>query len=107
MFPVWLKFRGGKGVATGCGSFLLIAPKSILCMVGIFVIVVAIFRYVSLGSVVAAAPLPILAWGLHESVEPQSLLLMFAVSLLIVWKHRQNLGRIAAGAEPKLGARKS
>ena len=106
MFPVWLKFRGGKGVATGFGSFLLIVPKSILCMLGIFVVVLAIFRYVSLGSVVAAAPLPILAWGLHESVEPQPLLLMFAVSLLIVWKHRQNLTRIAAGTEPKLGARK-
>jgi glycerol-3-phosphate acyltransferase PlsY len=105
LFPAWLKFRGGKGVATGCGSFVLIAPKSILCMVGIFVVVVAILRYVSLGSVIAAALLPILAWGLHEYVEPKQLLLMAATSLLIIWKHRLNLSRIVAGTEPKLGAK--
>jgi acyl phosphate:glycerol-3-phosphate acyltransferase len=106
LFPLWLKFRGGKGVATGLGSFLMIAPKSILCMIGIFVVVVAVFRYVSLGSVAAAALLPVLAWTLHESLEPKSLLLMFAVSALIIWKHRQNLSRIATGTEPKLGATK-
>ena len=105
LFPVWLKFRGGKGVATGFGSFVLIVPKSILCMIGIFVVVVAIFRYVSLGSVVAAALLPILAWGLHEYVQPRELLLIFATSILIIWKHRKNLSRIAAGTEPKLGAK--
>jgi glycerol-3-phosphate acyltransferase PlsY len=105
MFPVWLKFRGGKGVATGFGSFALIAPKSILCMVGIFVVVVAILRYVSLGSVIAAALLPILAWGLHEYVEPKQLLLLAAASMLIIWKHRQNLARIAAGTESKVGAK--
>ncbi len=104
LFPVWLKFRGGKGVATGFGSFVAIAPKSILCMVGIFVLVVAIFRYVSLGSVVAAALLPILAWGLHEYIQPRELILLFATSVLIIWKHRQNLSRIAAGTEPKIGA---
>lgn len=105
LFPVWLKFRGGKGVATGFGSFALIVPKSVLCMVVIFLIIVAIFRYVSLGSVVAAALLPVLAWGLDNHVEPRELLLLFAASLLIVWKHRQNLSRIAAGTEPKVGAK--
>jgi glycerol-3-phosphate acyltransferase PlsY len=105
LFPVWLKFRGGKGVATGFGSFILIAPKSILCMVGIFVVIVAIFRYVSLGSVVAAALLPLLAWGLHEYVDPRELLLLLVTSLLVIWKHRQNLSRIAAGTEPKLGVK--
>jgi glycerol-3-phosphate acyltransferase PlsY len=106
MFPIWLKFHGGKGVATGLGSFAMVAPKSVLCMVGIFVVVVAISRYVSLGSVVAAVPLPVLAWGLHESVEPRPLLLMSAVSALVVWKHRQNLRRLAAGTEPKLGTKR-
>jgi glycerol-3-phosphate acyltransferase PlsY len=105
LFPVWLKFRGGKGVATGFGSFVLIAPKSILCMIGIFVVMVAIFRYVSLGSVVAAALLPILAWGLHEYVDPRELLILFAASFLIIWKHRQNLSRILAGTESRLGAK--
>jgi glycerol-3-phosphate acyltransferase PlsY len=102
LFPVWLKFRGGKGVATSFGSFALIAPKSIVCVVGILVVVVAIFRYVSLGSVVAATLFPILVWGLHEYVEPKQLLLLAAASVLIIWKHRLNLGRIAAGTEPKL-----
>ncbi len=105
LFPPWLKFHGGKGVATGVGSLALIAPKSILCVVGIFVVVAAILRYVSLASVVAAALLPILAWGLHEYVEPKQLLLVAATSLLIIWKHRYNLGRIAVGTEPKLGAK--
>jgi glycerol-3-phosphate acyltransferase PlsY len=105
LFPVWLKFRGGKGVATGVGSFALIAPKSIVCVVGILVVVVAVFRYVSLGSVVAATLFPILVWGLHEYVEPKQLLLLAAASLLIIWKHRLNLSRIAAGTEPKLGAK--
>jgi glycerol-3-phosphate acyltransferase PlsY len=106
LFPVWLKFHGGKGVATGFGSLALIAPKSILCMVGIFIVVVAIFRYVSLGSVLAAALLPILAWGLNEYDEPKQLLLLAATALLIIWKHRQNLIRIAGETEPKLGAKR-
>ena len=105
VFPLWVKFRGGKGVATGLGSFGMLVPKSVLCMIGIFVLVVAVFRYVSLGSVAAAAPLPVLAWAFHESREPESLILMLATSALIIWKHRQNLSRIAAGTEPKLGAR--
>lgn len=106
LFPVWLKFRGGKGVATSFGSFVLIAPKSILCVVGILVVVVAVFRYVSLGSVIAATLFPVIVWGLHEYVEAKQLLVMAAASLLIIWKHRQNLGRIVAGTEPKLGAKK-
>jgi glycerol-3-phosphate acyltransferase PlsY len=104
LFPVWLKFRGGKGVATSLGSFVLVAPKSIVCMVGIFLIVVAVLRYISLGSVAAAAAFPLLAWALHEYVEPARLLLIAAASLLVVWKHRDNIARIAAGTEPKLGA---
>lgn len=106
MFPIWLKFRGGKGVATSLGSVLLVAPKSIACGVGIFLILVAALRYVSLGSVAAAAALPLLAWALHEYVEPAQLLLIAAVSLLVVWKHRDNIARVAAGNEPKLGAKR-
>lgn len=106
LFPVWLKFRGGKGVATSLGSFVLVAPKSVVCIVGVFLILVAMLRYVSLGSVVAAAALPLLAWVLHEYVEPAQLLLIAAASLLVVWKHRHNIARLAAGTEPKLGAKR-
>ncbi|MFI5109938.1 MAG: glycerol-3-phosphate 1-O-acyltransferase PlsY [Terriglobales bacterium] len=106
LFPVWLKFRGGKGVATSLGSFVLVAPKSVVCMVGVFLILVAMLRYVSLGSVAAAAAFPLLAWALREYVEPAQLLLIAAASLLVVWKHRHNIGRLTAGTEPKLGAKR-
>ena len=58
IFPIWLKFRGGKGVATGLGAFIVIAPKAVLIAAAIFVILVLIFRYVSLGSVAAVAMFP-------------------------------------------------
>ena len=106
MFPVWLKFRGGKGVATSLGSFVLIAPKSILCIVGLFLIIVAATRYVSLGSVVVAAAFPLLVWSLHESVEPLQIFLLALASILILWKHRQNIARLLAGTESKLGAKR-
>ena len=101
LFPVWLKFRGGKGVATSLGSFALIAPKSIVCMVGLFLLLVAATRYVSMSSVVSAAAFPVLARALHEYVEPVQLILIALGSLLVIWKHRQNVGRIVAGTEPK------
>ena len=104
MFPVWLKFRGGKGVATSLGSFVLIAPKSVVCMVGLFFLLVAVTRYVSLGSVVTAAAFPVLAWVLHEYVEPVQLALIVLACLLVVWKHRQNIARLVAGNESKFGA---
>jgi glycerol-3-phosphate acyltransferase PlsY len=106
LFPVWLKFRGGKGVATSLGSFALIAPKSIVCMVGLFLLVLAATRYVSMGSVVTATAFPVLAWALHEYIEPAQLILIALASLLIVWKHRQNIRRIVAGTEPKFRAKR-
>ena len=103
LFPIWLKFRGGKGVATTFGAFILLTPKSILCMVGLFLILAAAFRYVSLGSVVAAAAFPLLAWGLHEYADSRQVVLIAMVSALVIWKHRRNIGRLAAGTEAKLG----
>ncbi len=105
LFSIWLRFRGGKGVATSFGAFILLTPKSILCMVGLFLIVTVAFRYVSLGSVAAAAAFPLLAWALHEYVDPRQLVLIAAVSALIIWRHRQNIGRLAAGTESKLGTK--
>ena len=103
LFPIWLKFRGGKGVATTFGAFILLTPKSILCMAVVFLILVAAFRYVSLGSVVAAAAFPLLAWGLHEYADSRQVVLIAMVSALVIWKHRRNIGRLAAGTEAKLG----
>jgi len=107
LFPVWLKFRGGKGVATSLGAFILLTPKSVLCMVVLFLLIAVVFRYVSLGSVAVAAVFPLLAWAFREYVDSRQLLLIAAVSLLVIWRHRQNIGRIAAGTESKLGAPKS
>ena len=105
LFPVWLKFRGGKGVATSLGAFILLTPKSILCMVVLFLLVAVAFRYVSLGSVAVAAAFPLVAWALHEYVDSRQLIFIALVSLLVIWKHRQNIGRLAAGTESKLGTK--
>jgi glycerol-3-phosphate acyltransferase PlsY len=103
LFPVWLKFRGGKGVATSLGAFILLTPKSILCMVVLFLLIAVAFRYVSLGSVAVAVAFPMLAWALHEYRDSRQLGLIALVSVLVIWKHRQNIGRLADGTEAKLG----
>jgi glycerol-3-phosphate acyltransferase PlsY len=107
LFPIWLKFRGGKGVATSLGAFILLTPKSILCMVVVFLIVAAASRYISLASVAVAAAFPFLAWILHEYVDSRQLILIALVAVLVIWKHRQNLLRLATGQETKLGSSKS
>ncbi len=104
MFPVWLKFRGGKGVATGLGSFLVLVPKTILIMIGIFIAVFLLFRYVSLASIVAVALFPVVAW-LCSPFPPgcRIFILMAVASLLIVAKHHENIRRLLAGTEPRFG----
>ena len=105
LFPVWLRFRGGKGVATSLGAFILLTPKSILCMVGMFLLIAVAFRYISLGSIAVAAAFPLLAWALHEYADSRQLVFIALVSALVIWKHRQNIRRIAAGTESKLGTK--
>jgi glycerol-3-phosphate acyltransferase PlsY len=109
LFPVWLEFRGGKGVATSLGAFILLTPKSIACMLVLFLILALAFRYVSLASVAVAAAFPLLAWIFHEysnSDDQRQLVMIAVVSVLVIWKHRQNIRRIADGTESKLGSKK-
>ena len=107
MFPVWLKFRGGKGVATGLGSFVLIAPKAILAMVILFAGIVLVFRYVSLASITAVALFPALAWLLDGYLaNPRMLACMALSSLLIVAKHHENIRRLMAGTENRFQTRR-
>jgi glycerol-3-phosphate acyltransferase PlsY len=105
IFPVWLGFRGGKGVATGLGSFLLLTPKAILLALAIFVAVAATFRLVALASIIATASLPALALLLGDSGKPVQL--MGAASLLIILKHHQNIGRMLRGTEPRFQFRRT
>jgi len=106
IFPIWLKFRGGKGVATGLGAFLMIAPKAVLLSAGIFFILVLIFRFVSLGSIVAVAAFPNLTLVLHEyGNNSVALVLMATASVLIIVKHHANLRRLLAGTENRLGSK--
>jgi glycerol-3-phosphate acyltransferase PlsY len=105
MFPVWLGFHGGKGVATGVGVFLLLAPIALLCAGIIFVTIVWLTRYVSLGSITAAVIIPLLIWLQSVFVEPvaESLLIAaIAAAVLIVFAHRGNIGRLARGTESKI-----
>ena len=106
IFPIWLNFRGGKGVATGLGAFLMIAPKSVLFAAGIFVILVLILRYVSLGSIAAVAVFPNIALVMHEyGRSPLALVLMASASVLIVVKHHANIRRLLTGTENRLGSK--
>lgn len=103
IFPIWLRFRGGKGVATGLGSFVLLIPKAVLLAMAVFLIMLAAFQWVSLASVTAAASLPLLTLALREGYAAQIALVSIA-SALIILKHRPNMRRLLAGAEPKFRA---
>ena len=107
-FPVWLRFKGGKGVATGLGVFLAIAPKAVFISVGIFVLVVGVTRFVSLGSAISAAIFPLIAYSLEPGLRNRlAFALVAASSLLIILKHYGNCQRIFAGTEHRLGTNKS
>jgi acyl phosphate:glycerol-3-phosphate acyltransferase len=106
IFPVWLRFRGGKGVATGVGVFLMVAPIATFCAVIIFVVVVTITKYVSLGSMVAVAIIPLFVWMDMVFIKPITdlwplLIAAVAGAMLIIFAHRGNIRRLAEGTEPK------
>ncbi len=106
VFPVWLKFRGGKGVATGLGSFVMIAPKAVLISVVIFILIVLLFRYISLGSITAVAAFPVFVWILHQYGGSWLALTFTALSsVLIIAKHHQNIRRLFAGTENRFRSR--
>ena len=103
IYPVWLKFRGGKGVATACGVFGVLSPVATVVAASAFVAVVCVTRYVSLGSMVATVLLPPLAY-LTEAPGPVTIGAL-AVATLIVYRHRSNLAQLQAGTEWRLGQR--
>lgn len=102
LFPVWLKFRGGKGVATYLGILVALAPVAALVFALLWVGLLLAVRMSSLAGMAAAASAPLTAVALGER---QLALMLLAFSLLVIWRHRDNIQRIAAGREPRVGRR--
>jgi acyl phosphate:glycerol-3-phosphate acyltransferase len=101
-YPVWLKFRGGKGVATGFGAFLVIAPLSALAALGLWFVVLAIARWVSLASMVASAAFPLLL-KLIDRPDLRTLAAVSVAAVVIVLRHVSNMRKIVAGEEARIG----
>ena len=109
MFPVWLGFKGGKGVATGLGIFLPICPEAVAAALVLWIIMVAFWRYSSLGSVVAAAALPVFVYLLYapgHAPPPSVSMGTVLISVLVIVKHRANIQRLIAGEESRLTFRR-
>jgi glycerol-3-phosphate acyltransferase PlsY len=104
-FPVWLKFKGGKGVATGVGAFFLVSPVATGVAFLIFIVSFALSRFVSLSSVLSALAFPFLALYFRPS-PPIVLLILLSASGLIILKHHSNIRRLLNGTEPKFGEKK-
>jgi glycerol-3-phosphate acyltransferase PlsY len=106
VLPVWLKFKGGKGVATALGVFLFLFPQAVLVSLAIFILVMAVSRYVSLGSILAALAFPIAAHFVYHP-DRMSLLLVAALAVVVIAKHHQNIRRLIAGTESRFAVKKA
>lgn len=106
MYPIWLGFRGGKGVATGVGVFLVLAPLAVMMVGVILLAIVVVTRYVSLGSITAAATIPLFVWLQHGLISPvanlwPTMFAAIAAAALIIFAHRGNIQRLLQGTESK------
>jgi len=102
VFSVFLRFRGGKGVATALGVFLALSPLAVAVALGVFVVLMLIWRYVSLGSIAAAAVMPIAVWALGEG-RVMGVVTMI-VALIVIIRHTENIKRLVAGTESRFKA---
>ncbi len=103
-FPVWLKFKGGKGVSTALGVFLALSPLAAVSALLLFILFVAYWRFVSLGSVAAAAAMPLLIYFLWAPRHAPPMVVnvgTLAIALLVIYKHDGNLQRLVEGTEPQ------
>jgi glycerol-3-phosphate acyltransferase PlsY len=107
MFPLWLGYRGGKGVATALGGLLPLVPFAILAALALFVALALGFRYVSLGSVISAASVPGFAWLFYDEHFGRSAFILVCIaSAVVIARHHQNIGRLLARTEPRFQLRR-
>jgi acyl phosphate:glycerol-3-phosphate acyltransferase len=108
-YPVWLRFKGGKGVATGLGVFTALCPYAGLSSLAVFIIVVLMWRYASLGSIAAAATMPLLVYLFWAPGHAPPLAIVFGTlfaTALVIYKHDANMQRLVQGTEPRFGSGK-
>jgi acyl phosphate:glycerol-3-phosphate acyltransferase len=105
-FPVWLGFRGGKGVASALGVFLALTPISSACTFAIFLVIFLITRYVSLASIIGSATFPLFGFYFVPFRTPIVIAGFLFIPLLIILKHSQNIRRLLAGTESRFGKKK-
>jgi glycerol-3-phosphate acyltransferase PlsY len=106
IFPVWLGFRGGKGVATALGVFLVLSPMLALCLLGVFIVVFALSRYVSLASILAAASVPLFALLFAGHMSHIVLFGFLFIPVQVIAKHHANIRRLLSGTESRFGGKK-
>jgi len=99
LYPVWLKFRGGKGVATLLGALIPLLPVAAAVYAVIWLVLLLMIRISSVAGMAAAVSAPIVALIIHSSLAP----MLFAFAVLVLWKHRQNILRLIRGTEPRIG----
>jgi glycerol-3-phosphate acyltransferase PlsY len=108
VYPLWLGFRGGKGVATGFGVFLGITATAALVALAAFILIFALSRYVSLASIIAAIAFPVAALLLpHEPLTPFMIAVVILLPLIVIAKHHANIRRLLAGTEYRFGKSKA
>jgi len=100
-YPCWLKFKGGKGVATTTGVYLALAPEALAVALAVFVLALLLTKYVSVGSILAAVALPAAVWFTKEDFFLR--MVTIALGIMAILKHRKNIQRLMAGTESRLG----
>jgi acyl phosphate:glycerol-3-phosphate acyltransferase len=107
LYTVWLRFKGGKGVATALGVFVGVAPAPVGIVLGLFAAIVLFTHYISLGSILAAAAFPFVVYAVYRDQLPTAAYALMAISsLLIIWRHRSNIQRLISGTESRFPANK-
>ncbi|AIQ97903.1 glycerol-3-phosphate 1-O-acyltransferase PlsY [Prochlorococcus sp. MIT 0801] len=105
IWPVWLNWKGGKAVATGLGIFLGLSWQVGLATLGVFIVMITLFRIVSLASVSAALALPLIMFlsFSNSNISLPFLIISLLAMILVIWRHRENIARLIKGKEPRIG----